>query len=246
MFQVGTEKEDILIIDEPALHLHPIKIKQLGRTLSSYAKRQVIVVTHSPYFVDLSLFEEKRCLISIQKDMGGISQIFNKIGKPTLNLKPHNFKPEIFFSKCNIFVEGPSDAAALMAISDSSDRLLEKRDILIVDAGGKDVVEKYIEIINTYRLKHVAMVDNDYQDENRKTTNDFVILPGKLEDELRNLGWSSNVATYETDKSKCKKSKSISASEAYNFILDKMRNKKDSVMSTKLGQVFNLALNKVA
>lgn len=246
LFQVGTEKEDILIIDEPALHLHPIKIKQLGRTLSSYAKRQVILVTHSPYFVDLSLFEEKRCLISIQKGLGGISKISNKIGKLTLDLKPYHFKPEIFFSKCNIFVEGPSDAAALMAISDSSDRILEKRDIFIVDAGGKDVVEKYIEIINTYRPEHVVMVDNDYQDENRRTTDDFVILPGKLEDELRNLGWNSNVGTYETDKNKCKKSKSISASEAYDFISEKMRNEKDSVMNTKLGEVFNLALKKVA
>lgn len=245
LLHVGTEKEDILIIDEPALYLHPIKIKQLGRILSSYAKRQVILVTHSPYFVDLSLFEEKRCLISIQKGLHGISHIFNKIEKLTLDLKPYNFKPEIFFSKCNIFVEGPSDAAALMAISDSSDRILEKRDILIVDAGGKDVVEKYIEIINTYRLKHVAMVDNDYQDENRKTTNDFVILPGKLEDELGNLGWSSKVGTFETDKIKCKRSKSISASAAYDFISDKMRNNKDSVMTTKLGEVFNLALEKV-
>jgi AAA15 family ATPase/GTPase len=148
LLHVGTEKEDILIIDEPALHLHPIKIKQLGRTLSSYAKRQVILVTHSPYFVDLSLFKEKRCLISIQKDPRGISQIFNKIGMLALDLKPHNFNPEIFF-KCNIFVEGPSDAAALMAISDSLNHILEKRDILIVDAGGKDVVEKYIEIIDT-------------------------------------------------------------------------------------------------
>ena len=133
-----------------------------------------------------------------------------------------------------------------MAISDSSDRILEKRDIFIVDAGGKDVVEKYIEIINTYRPEHVVMVDNDYQDENRRTTDDFVILPGKLEDELRNLGWNSNVGTYETDKNKCKKSKSISASEAYDFISEKMRNEKDSVMNTKLGEVFNLALKKVA
>ncbi|MFZ0515291.1 MAG: hypothetical protein WAM14_27085 [Candidatus Nitrosopolaris sp.] len=41
------------------------------------------------------------------------------------------------------------------------------------------------------------------------------------------------------------KHKSISASAAYNFISDKMRNEKDSVMATKLGQVFNLALEKV-
>jgi hypothetical protein len=88
------------------------------------------------------------------------------------------------------------------------------------------------------------MVDNDYQDENRKTTNDFVILPSKLEDELRNLGWSNNVGPFETNKNKCKKSKSISASAAYDFISDKMRNKRNSVMTTKLGEVFNLALEK--
>ena len=248
MCRIGTEQEDILIIDEPALRLHPIKIKHLGRTLSSYAKRQIILVTHSTYFVNLSLFEEKRCLISIQKGLDGISKILNKLNLK-LDLKPYNFKPEIFFSKCDIFVEGASDAAALLAISDSLDHILEKRDIFIVDSGGRDVVEKYIEIIDTYRLKHVAMVDNDYQDEDRKKTNDFVLLPGKLEDELRNLGWGSNADTYGTDKNKCKcnteKSKSISASAAYNFISDKMRNEKDSVMATKLGQVFNLALENV-
>jgi hypothetical protein len=32
---------------------------------------------------------------------------------------------------------------------------------------------------------------------------------------------------------------------AYDFISDKMRNEKDSVMTTKLGEVFNLALEKV-
>jgi hypothetical protein len=32
---------------------------------------------------------------------------------------------------------------------------------------------------------------------------------------------------------------------AYDFISDKMRNEKDSVMTTKLGEVFNLALQKL-
>jgi hypothetical protein len=63
---------------------------------------------------------------------------------------------------------------------------------------------------------------------------------------LRNLGWSSDVGTYETDKNKCKKSKSISASEAYDSVSEKIKSEKDSVMNAKLGEVFNLALKKVA
>jgi predicted ATP-dependent endonuclease of OLD family len=223
---MGTQQDDILIIDEPALHLHPIKIKYLGRILLSYAKRQVILVTHSPYFVDVSLFEEKRRLISIQKGPDGISKISSKIEMSKLNLKRYHFKPEIFFSKCAIFVEGASDAAALMAISDSLDHILEEKDIFIVDAGGKDVVNKYIEIINTYQLKHVAMVDNDYLNERRRTTNDFIILPGRLEDELSKLGWHIDTNISQTDKNKCnsEKSKSINAGTAYDFISQKMLN----------------------
>ena len=47
--------------------------------------------------------------------INGISKTYPESGSglESIELKSHNFKPEIFFSNCNIFVEGPSDKAAL-------------------------------------------------------------------------------------------------------------------------------------
>ena len=38
---------NVIFLDEPALHLHPTKIKYFGRTLMGMSKKQVIVITHS-------------------------------------------------------------------------------------------------------------------------------------------------------------------------------------------------------
>lgn len=39
--------ENVIFLDEPALHLHPTKIKYFGRTLMDMSEKQVIVITHS-------------------------------------------------------------------------------------------------------------------------------------------------------------------------------------------------------
>jgi AAA15 family ATPase/GTPase len=38
---------NVIFLDEPALHLHPTKIKYFGRTLMGMSEKQVIVITHS-------------------------------------------------------------------------------------------------------------------------------------------------------------------------------------------------------
>lgn len=39
--------ENVIFLDEPALHLRPTKIKYFGRTLMGMSEKQVIVITHS-------------------------------------------------------------------------------------------------------------------------------------------------------------------------------------------------------
>ena len=65
---------NVIFLDEPALHLHPTKIKYFGRTLMGMSEKQVIVITHSPYFVELSLFSTGRNLVSVRK-IGLLSHI---------------------------------------------------------------------------------------------------------------------------------------------------------------------------
>ena len=46
-----TSNRNVIFLDEPALHLHPTKIEYFGRTPIGMSEKQVVVITHSPYFV---------------------------------------------------------------------------------------------------------------------------------------------------------------------------------------------------
>jgi predicted ATP-dependent endonuclease of OLD family len=152
----------IVILDEPALHMHPIKQKQFWRFVSEKNNNQVIAITHSPYLVNLSLFNDDNRLINIQMT-NGVSQIFPKAysNLNPLGLENYNFKPEIFFSRCNILVEGAGDEAAIAAISESLNKVFDELSIHIMNVGGKDTMEKYVPILDAYSIPHVALVDYD-------------------------------------------------------------------------------------
>ena len=139
--------QSIVIFDEPALHLHPIKQRHFWKFISGTNKNQVIAITHSPYLVNLSLFQDENKLVNIQM-INGISKAYPK-STTTLSgntIKGHNFKPEIFFSRCNIMVEGPSDGGAISAISDSLNSVFEKCSIQIIYTGGKDILSSYVSL----------------------------------------------------------------------------------------------------
>ena len=48
-----SQQNDVIVIDEPELSLHPAYQRRLLQVLADYASdRQIIYATHSPYFVD--------------------------------------------------------------------------------------------------------------------------------------------------------------------------------------------------
>lgn len=162
-------QDSFLILDEPALHLHPPKIRQLAKALKELVVKsgnQVLLITHSPYFIDYSMVsaENKTSGMVYIKKQKEISKVFYKPQDFEFGLKPHLFKPEIFFSKCNILVEGPADYATLAAISDRMDNFLDEHDIALLDVGGKGNIKRFILLFETYGIPHIAMVDNDYTD----------------------------------------------------------------------------------
>jgi predicted ATP-dependent endonuclease of OLD family len=238
-------EKNILVLDEPALHLHPLKIKRIQNILIK-SNKQIILITHSPYFVSTQLFQKNCNLLNVNIDKNGCSQITDKGKNNELQLFPkHHFQPEIFFSKCNVFLEGPSDVSSLGAISDYFNDIFEKKEILLINAGGKDLIDKYVKIIETYNLNHIVMVDNDYRNENRKTTDKFIILSKRLEDELIKLNpkLKSKLTKPQSD---CKsKSVSVKPNDAYTIVINAMKKNKAKVRKSKLGYVFNSIIENV-
>jgi predicted ATP-dependent endonuclease of OLD family len=64
-----SERNGIIVIDEPELSLHPSLQKKLARLFADYAKnRQIIIATHSPYFIDWEAIINGANIIRVVKE----------------------------------------------------------------------------------------------------------------------------------------------------------------------------------
>ena len=231
LLQKTQAEDNILILDEPALHLHPTKIRQLSRRLIG-SSRQIILITHSPFFVDVSNLGLGNSLIYIKRD-GRSSSVSSKTNNQSVEIKSYIFDPNVFFSKFNILVEGPGDAASFFAISDSLDSVFEKYNIIVINAGGDGNIDAYIKLMELYQIPYVAMVDNQYMGINT-TSDKFVRLNNKLEYELKAAGWQGSVEG------------SIDPNAAYEFVFDAIQTgNAKKIRSTLIGVIFDRALTSI-
>lgn len=68
---------NVIFLDEPALHLHPTKIKYFGRNANGYVRKASNCDNSLPYFIELSLFSHGRNLVSV-RNIGLRSHIATK------------------------------------------------------------------------------------------------------------------------------------------------------------------------
>lgn len=114
-------ENNVILIDEPEISLHPDLQRKLFNLLVEYSKdKQIIISTHSPYFVDWSLFANKTKIIRFKKNLDSImlfelsentkkdiSKILNDYQKPHILSLNAN---EIFFLNDNVILtEGQDD-----------------------------------------------------------------------------------------------------------------------------------------
>jgi len=117
-----SEENDVITIDEPELSLHPAIQKRLAEIIYEYASdRQIIISTHSPYFIEKSAILNGAEIIRTW-DRGGRVEIFQINSASCASLKallsdnvnnPHMFgldAKEIFFSSDSVLIfEGQDD-----------------------------------------------------------------------------------------------------------------------------------------
>ena len=192
-----SKKGDVVVIDEPELSLHPSLQKRLAYLLLKYSSdRQIIISTHSPYFVDLQSLSSGGHLARVTSGKSGtvIHEITQRSKDAIAKLSsgnlynPHVFgldSKELFFQDDKIILtEGQEDVLLLPNIASQ----LEKKligNFFGWGAGGAGNIQHLCTILKDLGYEKVAgILDGDKSDE--KETLDkafpeyfFVCIPAK-------------------------------------------------------------------
>ncbi len=183
------EGQLILLLDEPGLSLHALAQSDLLRYIDELAeKHQVLYTTHSPFMVHSDRLHQVR-MVEDQPNVGTV--ISNRIsGSDPRTLFPlqaalgWTIAQNLFISKRNLLVEGPSDLIylqALSAILESENRTGLRDDIVIVPVGGLDKVVTFIALLGANGLKLAVL--HDYRGTSEQKLMDLVkqkIIPAKM------------------------------------------------------------------
>lgn len=181
------ERNVCFAIEEPEIFQHPGQAQVFAKTLAALSndpseRLQILVATHSPYFVNPSEFQNVRRFAL--KSTGVTSQIQishtspetihskYKIENTSESLKAKiaalSFGPisEGLFAQHVILVEGKTDAAFLDAYARNKQGSRYKSITLIIPVDGKSLISVSYCILNELGIKTSIMFDSDFVDLN--------------------------------------------------------------------------------
>ena len=123
-----SSENNVILIDEPEISLHPDLQRKLFKLLVEYSKdKQIIISTHSPYFVDWNVFANRGKVIRFKKEQESI-RIYELLESTKVDIKnilkdannPHILSlnaNEIFFLNDNVILtEGQDDVVCYKEI----------------------------------------------------------------------------------------------------------------------------------
>lgn len=163
----------ILLMDEPENALHPMAARAAQRHLYSLASDpdwQVILTTHSPYFVNP--LEDHTTIVRLERERDS-----NRITPRTYRTDSPKFDPatkkqlqglqqmdvgfaEMFFGSYPVLVEGDTEHAAFIAaVLETQDALAEK--VTVVRARGKALLAPLMRILRHFEIPFGIIHDSD-------------------------------------------------------------------------------------
>jgi ABC-type lipoprotein export system ATPase subunit len=158
---------DIIVIDEPELSLHPIHQRRLQGVLSEYAEsRQIIVATHSPYFVNWNDLARGGSIHRVFKLAGkcmiatASRPLLDRLARLTADINnPHVLgtnAAEVFFLEDNVvLVEGQEDVVVYSAIASQLD-LGIKGTFFGWGVGGAEKMPLIVDLLSELGYQRVA------------------------------------------------------------------------------------------
>jgi predicted ATP-dependent endonuclease of OLD family len=175
-----SNKNEIIIIDEPELSLHPSLQKKLSKLLAEYAQdRQIVIATHSPYFIDWEAIFNGANIIRIIKNgrktiVYPNEKISDDIRKKMGSFMNDTHNPhvlgldskEIFFLEDNIIlVEGQEDVIYYKKILKDLEKKLDG-EFYGWGVGGAEKMHLIAHLLNELGYKKViGILDGDKRTE---------------------------------------------------------------------------------
>lgn len=172
---VEDDRYPIVTIDEPELSLHPALQRRLFNKIIEFSKKkQIIINTHSPYFVDLSLISEGAKILRVFKniedeiEVGELKNETVKLLGGNVGLNPRNpqyfgldMKEILFAEDGVVLTEGQEDVVCFRR------GLLEINQKISGEffgwgAGSRDNIPKVCQLLDDLKYKSVVGVfDNE-------------------------------------------------------------------------------------
>lgn len=155
-----------LIFEEPELHLSPQRSREMYFLLIKLSEIgvQIVMETHSSYFVGLKQYKSICLIKKIKNDI----KVYQYTGKLLNGDEIKNFnmnywinpdRGEMFFAKKVILVEGQTDKIALSYLAKKLG--IYNYNYSIVECGSKSIIPQFIKILNAYKIPYVAVYDKD-------------------------------------------------------------------------------------
>lgn len=164
--RAGTDKDLILLLDEPGLSLHALAQADFLAYIDKLSEsRQIIYTTHSPFMVESDRLEKVR--VVEDRPRAGTRVTGELAGSSEGSLFPlqaalgYSIAQNLFISKKNILIEGPADLLLLQHMS----ALLEQSDKsglaegVFVPVGGLDKLATFIALLGANKLELVVLHD---------------------------------------------------------------------------------------
>ena len=181
----------ILAIEEPESHLHPLAQRWLARKLKDLAAVgiQVVLTTHSPYFVDLAKpwtmvllrkNDESAGTVATQHSAEALVGRLVELGAPADVVSTENVGSYYesaatyhtlagFFGRACVLVEGPTEQMALPELLERCGLDLLQEGVALIPVEGITNMAKWARLFTCYGLEVYAIFDTDTDKADRAT-----------------------------------------------------------------------------
>lgn len=165
--RIGTDKDLILLLDEPGLSLHGLAQADFLHYIADLSKEyQIIYTTHSPFMIDSENLQQVRTV----EDVVGKGTIVasNLLSTDRRTLFPlqaglgYSLAQNLFIGAKNALVEGPADLIYWKYFSgllEAEGREHLDDGIVIVPTGGLDKIATFVSLLSGNELKMAVVHD---------------------------------------------------------------------------------------